>query len=92
MLVYWTIYTDIREINEGNSEGFLFRFGIELKDAIFAGTFLYAVVIFLSRKKFFSVNMIFAIIGLIILLLPALLMGILEFLDLLRQLRGDVYT
>ncbi len=89
MLVYWTIYTDIGEINEGNSEGFLFRFGIGLKDAIFAGTFLYAVVIFMSRKKFFSVNMIFAIIGLVILLLPALLHEYLEFLRLLRRMKGE---
>ncbi len=54
ILVYWTIYTDIQEPNEEGVDpvGFLFRFGIELKEAVFAGTFLYAVVIFLSRKNF----------------------------------------
>ncbi|SHN36649.1 hypothetical protein SAMN05216179_3719 [Gracilibacillus kekensis] len=94
ILVYWTIYTDAQKPSEGGVDpvGILFRFGIEIKEAVYTGAFLYAIVIFLNRKKFFSVKVISAIIGLIILMFPVLLLDFLEFLRLLRYLRGDVYT
>ncbi len=93
ILVYWTVYIDMREPNEEGIDpvGILFRFGIELKQAISTSAFLYIIVIFLNRHKILSVSVFLAIIGLVILLSPVLLLEFLNILGSLRQLRG-VYS